>query len=1259
MLITFLDPSLRARGLSKRITTLTVSIVVVLVMMAASAVSRASAQTPAPNWSISSVAEPTNFNAADTQDAVERFTVEATAGSYELVANTAEGFPTAPIAWNATAAEVQTAIEAVPQIKAVGNIELEAGVATATEHSYTVTWIGAQSGISPEGLKEESIYTEANLVNGSGSGKVDKKEVLQKEAVHDRYTVIATNVGSRPSTGVVTITDTLPSQLAQVRLLANINRVEELPSHQTHDCSLTPPVTFTCEYGEPVPPGAKLAVEVYVAVPSPLLTGPLVNEVTVSGGGAPASSSTSESTPVNTGPAPFGIDQFAFEPVGLAGGPDVQAGEHPYAVTTTLAFNTVFTGGTGPQGKFYDVQRDVKDVSVELPLGFVGDPLAAERCPEVDMTFQTGVAESGRTACPPGSIVGEVWLKTGGEGGASGGTEGGLPVYNIAPEHGYPAEFGFNYKGFSQPIFLYASVVPGESGYRLRVSTPGVLRARSIQVEGVALTVFGDPSAHNGGAAHSAFVTNPTACSTEPLETRAEATAWQGGSDAREATAYPQLSGCDLLQGIAAFNPEINVKPEETQVDTPSGYEVQLKLPQAPNVFGQLATPELKDASVSFPAGVALSPSVASGPNGLEGCTPAQIDLLGTELGEGHPGGNSSLYDDGLTHASPGHCPSGSQIGDVELKTPLLEEALHGHVYVAQPQCGGPGQPPCTEASASNGELFGIYFELSGSGVIVKLHGKVSADPRTGQLTSTFTDNPQLPFEELKLKLHGGQRAPLANPQTCGAYTTTTDLKPFSAPESGPDASPSSPFTVTGCVGPMAFAPGFQAGTVTPFAGGFSPFTMTLSHRDGEQDLAGVSLRMPAGVAGLISKVPLCGEPQASQGTCPEASRIGTTNVAAGAGSQPLSLSGPVYLTGPYKGAPFGLSIVVPAKAGPYNLGNEVVRAAISVDPHTAQVSVTSDPIPQIKDGVPFRLKTVNVTVDRPQFIFNPTNCAQLNVTGTLSGDLPNGAPGSTVGVSNPFAVTGCSNLPFKPSFTVSTQGSTSKANGASLTVKVAENPGEANIHRVNLQLPLILPARLTTLQKACTESQFAANPAGCPEASVIGTATAVTPVLGVPLTGPAYLVSHGGAAFPDVEFVLQGDGVMIVLDGTTDIKKGITYSRFETVPDAPISSFETVLPEGPHSALAANGNLCATTKTVSVRKRVTVRVHGHTKHVTKTVTQTVSQPLTIPTTITGQNGAVLTQATKVAVTGCPKAAVKKAAKKKTKHHKKAKGKKK
>ena len=324
---------------------------------------------------------------------------------------------------------------------------------------------------------------------------------------------------------------------------------------------------------------------------------------------------------------------------------------------------------------------------------------------------------------------------------------------------------------------------------------------------------------------------------------------------------------------------------------------------------------------MTLPEGVSLSPSAADGLAGCEESGPEGIELgnhdtLGHEVQEGE-----ELGPDELPHPAPGHCPAASQIGTVEVLTPLLSSPLQGHVYVAQPKCGGEGQPACTQASATNGELFGLYLEAAGSGVIVKLKGTVSADPATGRLTTSFSENPQLPFSELKLRLNGGPRAPLANPQSCGEAQTTSVLEPWSAPESGSPATPFSTFTIGGCQSPEPFSPAFSAGTVRPTAGAFSPFTLSFSRSDGQQDLSDITVSTPPGLLGELSAVSLCPEPQASQGACGPPSLIGHTTVAAGAGSHPFYLSGSVYLTGAYKGAPFGLSIVVPERAGPFNLG--------------------------------------------------------------------------------------------------------------------------------------------------------------------------------------------------------------------------------------------------------------------------------------------------------------------------------------------------
>jgi hypothetical protein len=381
---------------------------------------------------------------------------------------------------------------------------------------------------------------------------------------------------------------------------------------------------------------------------------------------------------------------------------------------------------------------------------------------------------------------------------------------------------------------------------------------------------------------------------------------------------------------------------------------------------------------------------------------------------------------------------------------------------------------------------------------------------------------------------------------------------------------------------------------------------MTVSREDGHQHIATVTIHMPPGLLGRLSSVTPCPEPGAAQGACGPASLIGHTLTSVGVGPDPYTVPGAVYITGPYKHAPYGLSIVTPAVAGPFNLGTVVVRAKIEVDPHTSALTVVSGPLPTILQGVPLQIKRVTVTVDRPGFTFNPTDCSQLPIAATISGE-----EGATAPVLVPFQVANCATLPFKPRFTVLTQAHTSKANGASLHVKVTSGPGQANIAKVRADLPKQLPSRLSTLQQACPDATFTANPASCPAGSVVGTAAAVTPVLDGPLTGPAYLVSHADAAFPDLVIVLQGEGITLELVGNTDIKRGITISTFDTVPDAPISTFDLVLPQGPHSVLGAN--LPATAKGSLCR-----------------------QALAMPTSITGQNGALITQTTKIAVSGCP-----------------------
>jgi hypothetical protein len=1001
----------------------------------------------------------------------------------------------------------------------------------------------------------------------------------------DRYTLLLTNVGGKASTGPITLTDTLPAGIVtagppeagrSTAWTCKNEKGEEVASGETE---------FTCESGVEVANQtesvAALTTAEWIHVPvqaSPGASG--ANVVQASGGGATRTASMSDPLLSDVSSVPFAPLAFSASALDVSGAEETQAAGHPAALTSTFDLTTASLD-TGV--KFgVEPAEAVRQVVIDLPAGLVGDPQAAPKCSLSDL------ASLGH--CEPDTRVGTLVLNQDNFVATS------LPIFNIVPEEGYAAEFGVFEPAQMRAVVLYASVRTG-SDYGLRITSAPT--DEFIHVTGVSALFFGDPAVQdNSGQAPLAFFSNPTDCSQPNFKTTIHVDSWQhpgrfnadGTPDftdpnwktSPQPAISPRVTGCEGLR----FNPEIEIKPAEPETaaaDSPTGLSVDLRVPQNQDPYG-LATPELKDAVVRLPAGMAVSPSVA---NGREACTPAQI---------------------ALNDASKPSCPDGAKIGAVEIVTPALTEPLRGSAYLAQ------------QTANPFGSLLAIYLVAEGSGVLLKLAGHVEADPVTGQLTTRFEGNPpfegepQQQFSDLKLDFFGGPRAALITPPACGSYPVISQLTPWSG---GAPAEPPSGFTVASGCAVGGFAPSFSAGTANNQAGGYSAFSTTFSRHDGEQRLGSVQLQLPPGLLGKIAGVPQCLEPQANAGTCSSASQIGTATAGAGPGPDPVYVPqagqppNPVYLTGPYKGAPFGLSIVTHAAAGPFDLGTVVVRAAIDIDPHTAQITVTSDPLPAILQGIPLDIRTINVNVDRPGFIFNPSDCEALAVHGTI---ISTG--GASAAVSSPFQAANCAALPFKPRFTASTQGSTSKANGASLVVKVAQKPGEANIHKVNLQLPLALPSRLTTLQKACLAAVFEANPAACPAASVIGTAKAVTPVLNVPLTGPAYLVSHGGAAFPDVEFILQGEGVEILLDGKTDIKKGITYSRFGTVPDAPISSFETVLPEGPHSIFgtnipaSANHSLCG-------------------------------QTLTMPTTIVGQNGAQVTQSTNIAVTGCGKPSIK------------------
>ena len=976
---------------------------------------------------------------------------------------------------------------------------------------------------------------------------------------------------------------------------------------------------MTCTFKATLNPYESIDVKIDVKVDAslgPATTVPV--QATVEGGGAGKASRTFQ-VPANVEPAAFGVADYELSPFNEDGTPATQAGAQPFQLTTTLVLNQT------PEPRF-PVELP-KDLSFHLPPGLVGNPNATAQCTMAD--FFALVLET--NLCPRDSVVG-VATVTVDEPKLAPHLTKTVPVFNLVPAQGEPARFGFEVIG-KVPIVLDTSVRSGHD-YGVDVSVKDATQtAGLLTTQATFWGVPGDPRHDNargwecvaGGAfagqvkrtcpatsevPEAPFLTLPTSCAadpeSEPVSFPMEADSWAHPGSFLGAE-YTWINGEGQLLGFEGcgelpFSPSLDVTPEQHTAATPTGVDVSVKVPQTTTLeAGALAEADVRDTTVTLPEGVELSPSAA---NGLEGCTESQI---------GFSGFNEATQTDEFDVTKP-TCPDGSKVGTVKIKTPLLSHELEGAVYLASPAPNG-------EAARNPfNSLVALYIvaEDPASGVLVKLAGEGHVDEGTLRVSTTFKNTPQVPFEELSLHLFGGPRASVTTPAVCGNYATDAVFTPWSRTGSVSVQAPASDFGVvqgvggSPCPGGAPFAPGFVAGSSDQQAGAFTAFNLELTRPDGGQALSAVTMHLPPGIAALLSSVELCSEAQAAADACPAGSEVGQATAIAGLGPEPyVQEGGRVFITGPYGGAPFGLEIVTPADAGPFNLGYVTVRSKLEVDPNNASVTIASDPLPTQLRGIPLQLKRVLVNVDRPNFEFNPTSCNAMSIEGTITG-----AEGGSAGVASPFKAENCGALPFSPQLSASAVGHGSKADGTTFNVTVRSGgvgPGgvvQAGIAKVDLQLPKQLSSRLPTLQKACLETVFNANPASCDEGSVIGNATIHTPVLKNPLSGPAYLVSHGSAAFPDVEFVLQGEGIKLVLDGKTQIKSGITYSKFESAPDAPFTVFETVLPAGPHGVLTPN---------VVEAKKFSL----------------CGENLAMPTTITGQNGVVLEHSTKIAISGC------------------------
>ncbi len=887
--------------------------------------------------------------------------------------------------------------------------------------------------------------------------------------------------------------------------------------------------------------------------------------------------------------AAFGVESFfaancktsACEAGNVTSEAFTQAGGHPPAGITDFTVNN--TGGV-PSGVVTHIRTDIAP-------GVSTNPQVIPMCSMKEFGEEKTAAEVAPgfflgSSCKPETVIGKnsVVVFDG---------AGDLPlkgeVYNLVQPTGLSSDFGVALefpKPFIEEVFkgtplekatLFAhTLIEGHvewasdyhDYFEINVSPALPLVSSELVFKGDIGT--GEEPIGSGG-----FLTNPTSCTGRGPQTTSLVTLKSSGGQEVSKT-YEAPLGAENC-GAVPFNPAFSLTPETTQSDLPDGIAAEVKVPHDLSPSG-IDSSQLNTAGIALPEGMTLNPSAAAG---LEACTPKQARINTSE---------SSVF--GVA------CPDKSKIGTVVLNVPgLPEESLKGNVYL-----GGPLTGP--ESGPITGPPYTIYVNAESTkyGVDVRLKGSVNPDPTTGRVLATFTENPEQPFSNIKMTFNGGALAPIANPLVCGFAGATTSLSPFTGT---PAQTPSGGFNISGCASPVAFSPTQSTQNQAPGnAGAATSFTLNVERGEGQQYLSQIKTVLPPGLVGLIPSVPLCGEPQASKGECPSTSKIGVVGVTAGAGPTPYAFSGSVYLTGPYGGAPYGLSIAVPGVAGPFNLGNVVTRGTINVEPYTARVVATSN-LPTIVGGIPLRLRRVTVNINKQGYLLNPTNCGVLATESTLTGFVPGVSGNATKTLSSPFQVVNCNKLAFKPKLGASSGARTSKANGASLETTVNVPAGDANVKSVLVQLPKQLPSRLTTLQKACPEKTFESNPYHCPSGSFVGGARANTPTLPAKLTGPAILVSHGGEAFPDLDLVLQANGVRVILVGNTKIKNGITTTNFANTPDAPVSSITVNLPIGAHSALTANGNLCAS-------------------------------KLVMPTTVVAQNGASFKQNMTIKVTNCP-----------------------
>ena len=971
-----------------------------------------------------------------------------------------------------------------------------------------------------------------------------------------QYFVQVTNVGSDFADGSpITVTATLPRGLTAISAAPSAGF--------GFGCPAASGTVVTCTSTDPIGPTSAESIVLDASLDSGA-SGVLTAGFDVAGGGASGPADTVDPVTVTDSPPGFGIGAFDGMAEDGSGNPLTQAGGHPESLTTSFDVTTA-TDPSPLTGSRHPVE-DLKDAIVDLSPGLVGNPTGVAQCTVRELAETVPGTIAATPLCPVTSQVGTAIVRDSGVGSTT-NLIGPVPVFNMVPPANAPARLGFNMLG--NVVLLNASVRSG-SDYGLTITATNTPQA--IAIVGTTLTIWGVPSdpSHDGqracpgktnpwnggptcssGAPRQSFFRNPTSCGPSGfgLPTTLHIDSWQhpGAFVSRsfyshQPAGYPYapvdwgpqvgVNGCDSVP----FDPVFTAQPlADSTAGGPAAFTFDVTLPQSsdPSTTDES---DLRKAVVTLPLGVHIN---ASSADGLGACTLDQIALR--------------------SDAMP-TCPDSSKIGSVKIDTPLLNVPVTGSVYLAKP------------FDNPFNSLLAVYIVASANGVVIKLPGQVITDPTTGQITTTFDNNPQLPFSNLHLEFFGGPRAPLSLPNQCGEYRTTAQLTGWNGRTVQLASSFSLSQNAKGQPCPSTFTPGFTAGTNSNRAGSSSTFLLRLTRNDEDQELKGVTVHLPKGLTGKIAETVLCSDADANAGTCPDGTKVGDVTVGAGAGSNPFYITnGRAYITGPYKGAPFGLEIVVPAIAGPFDLGTVKVRQALFVDKHDATVRVVSDPLPTILQGIPLDVRDVRVSLDRPGFMLNPTSCAEKHIDGSIESTA-----GATANVSSRFQAADCASLGFNPKMTVSIGSAGHTGAGASVplsTTLTMPRSGSANLRYVRVTLPRTINARLPVINRACTRAQFEAG--HCAGARA-GTVVARTPLLRDPLRGGAYFVKNGHP-LPDLFLALRGQ-VSFDLIGRVSIPGGTRLSTtFPAVPDVPVTSFSLRLVSGRQGPVGAVDNLCAT----------------------------------------------------------------------------------